>query len=108
MNESLKKTLMILEPIVLTILILTLVFFIYTVRTEGSKCMANPLVYGSDILSEQNQANFTCSCQFSNSLDYTIRVNRNSWELVNSRIEQFNKEISIDYTMPNLSVFIVD
>jgi hypothetical protein len=71
----------VLEGIMLIIWIITLIIFLTQVYSKGTICLTNPLVYGTKVLSEKNDANMTCLCQFDNALDYTIFVDKNHWVL---------------------------
>jgi len=71
---------MIAETIMLMAWIITTFIFLNAVFNKETKCMANPLVFGSKVLSDKNNASFTCKCQFSNSPDYVIFVDSKHWE----------------------------
>lgn len=81
MNQKTRDILNILSVIVLLIFSIILVFFVIAIYSKGARCMANPLVYGSKILSEQNNAEFTCECKFSNQPEHTIFVNKEEWTI---------------------------
>lgn len=74
-----KKFWITLEAIMLIIWIVTTCFFIYTTQTKSIKCLANPLVFGAKHLSELNDAEFTCQCEYSNEPDYFVNFNKEKW-----------------------------
>ena len=56
----------ILEVLCFIVLIVVLIVFIYKVNTDGAKCIANPLKYSITAMSERNEAQMSCYCQFDN------------------------------------------
>ncbi len=61
--------------------IVLLIYAITQVRTEGSRCMVNPLVYGVNKLSEVNAGDMFCTCSFNKPNSPLIRVNRERMEV---------------------------
>ncbi len=85
MNKNFRT---ILEAIMLIIWIITVIFFCIIVFSDGAKCKANPLVYGVNFLEEQNNATFTCSCEFDNEPDFNIIVDKEGWYLKSEAKEE--------------------
>jgi len=75
-----KKFWAILEAIMLVIWIITLIIFLIQLFSDSTKCMNNPLIYGVNKLSVQNNETLTCKCQYSNQLDKIIFVDSKHWE----------------------------
>jgi hypothetical protein len=70
-----------LEALMLMLWIVTTGIFLYIVLTSGTRCLSNPLIYGSKVMSDKNNVNFTCICSGDNHPDYTIYVDKNHWEV---------------------------
>jgi hypothetical protein len=96
MNEKTKKIMIILESIMLILWIITTAIFVTFAFNNGTRCIANPLIYGANHLSESNNANFTCSCKFSNEPSYIINVDKDKWEL------QLKNKDSIEISLEEL------
>jgi hypothetical protein len=60
------KIMNILEIICLIAVIVVLLIFIVKVKSDGAKCIANPLKYSIEAMSERNSANLSCSCKWDN------------------------------------------
>lgn len=82
-----KQYWIILETLLLVIWIITLIIFLIAVFNPETKCKANPLIYGTKYLSNKNNANMTCLCQFDNEPTYDIFIDRYHWELRNNAEE---------------------
>jgi len=75
LSESTKNKLMVVEPIILLVAIFTMGYFIYVVGyTEGPQCLSNPLVYGAQEYSNEENGYFSCSCTARNNLGEIISV----------------------------------
>lgn len=75
LTESTKNKLRVVEPIILVIAIITMGYFIYVVSYgNGAECLANPLVYGTQELSNGQNGYFSCGCVGSNNLNQLITV----------------------------------
>jgi hypothetical protein len=81
MKPKTKRFLVLLETIMLLLWIVTTCIFLYAVFSKGARCMANPLVYGSKVLTDKNNVEFTCYCSFENNPQYTIFVDKDHWEM---------------------------
>lgn len=66
-----------IQIIVIAILVLAIAGLIYYIRTEGTTCLANPLVYGAKSLSETNNEEFSCVCRLESAKRTTILVDSN-------------------------------
>jgi len=65
-----------LETLMLIIWIVTLIIFLSQIWSKGTKCMANPLEYGANVLSFQNNnTDFSCNCKWGNAPEYTLFFN---------------------------------
>ena len=82
-----KKFWITLEAIMLIIWIVTTSIFAYTVFTKGTKCLTNPLIYGTDYLSEKNDVELRCSCVFDNEQEYRIMVEEGKARLEINQVE---------------------
>lgn len=81
-SEKTKQFWKVAEALMLSVTIIILIFFIYTAKTEGVRCMSNPLTYGAKLLSDQNiPAEFSCSCFFSNEPNFQITFNKTTWKI---------------------------
>lgn len=60
----------------LIVWIITTGVFVYFAFNKGTVCLANPLTYGVNHLSEKNDANLTCECIFSNEPLFILKVNK--------------------------------
>ena len=64
------------EIIVLIVLIITLIVFLVKVQSDGAKCIANPLSYSIKAMSERNNVDMSCYCQFDSSNLLPLTVNK--------------------------------
>ena len=48
------------------------------------KCMSNPLIYGTKVLSEKNDVGFSCVCSFDNEPGKKILANKDGWGYIES------------------------
>jgi hypothetical protein len=48
--------------ILVFILIVIAIFALFILKQDGSKCVANPIKYETDILNKSNQTGVICSC----------------------------------------------
>lgn len=60
----------ILEITCMIAVIIVLIMFIYTARSDGAKCMVSPLKYSVDMMTKANDNQMSCFCQFED-----IRIN---------------------------------
>ena len=70
-----------MEVIMLIAWIVVTIIFLSNIRTSGTQCKANPLVYASRVLGEQNNATFEIWGKFSNEPNYIIYANAQGWKL---------------------------
>ncbi len=77
-----KKAWMYLEVIMLMVWVITLIIFLSVVFGKEVKCMSNPLIYGTKVLSEKNEADFSCVCSFDNAPNEKILANKDGWSYV--------------------------
>lgn len=63
-----------IQIIVIIVLVIAIAFLIYYIRTEGTMCLANPLVYGAKSLTETNGEEFSCVCRLEGAKRTTILV----------------------------------
>lgn len=89
-----KRFWIILEAIMLVIWIVTTVIFCIAAFSDGADCKANPLIYGVNYLSEENNDNLTCLCTFDSEPLFKIFVNKESWAL------QTVQEKPVRYELP--------
>ena len=93
---------MTVEILTLIVWIVVLVVFLANIRTKGTECIANPLVYGSKVLEEKNpEASFNCQCKFSNEPDFTVHAGSWGWE-----VRADNQDINVNsdkFIVPNIS-----
>lgn len=86
-----------IQIIVIIILIITIGFLLYYIRTEGTKCLANPLVYGAKSLTETNGEEFSCVCRLESAKRTTILVDSKSMTVKTdsdpTRVIEYNEMI---------------
>jgi hypothetical protein len=82
------------EPIILIIVILTLIYFIMLIKTDGAKCQANPLIYGANVIYLSNQQNIDCICSIRENPNYLYEFNRTGWFEVLNKLETNSKQIN--------------
>ena len=87
---------MVLEVVMLVVWIVSLLIFLGVVYSSGSKCTANPLVYGAKVLTEKNSDDFSCVCSFDSKPDYPIYVNSKEWGF-EGKVSPYNMD-SINFT----------
>ena len=80
MDKVIRKRLRQLEPIMLFVSLVVMIFFLYTVYSgDGAQCLANPLVYGVQDFSEANEGTLSCQCALDTNLNTIIEVNTEGW-----------------------------
>jgi len=57
-------------PIALIVLVIITAMALFIIKSEGTKCMANPLEYGVDKLGQQTNPSLMCICSYTNSSFY--------------------------------------
>jgi hypothetical protein len=58
--------------LMITIIIALSIYLIYFTKTDGYKCLSNPLVYGVKTISSSNNNLITCTCSAVGSNQYLI------------------------------------
>lgn len=63
--RTMKTDLLTILIIVLLLIVIVTSLFIYRgIKTDGARCLADPLVYGAKQLAKANNAGLICSCGF--------------------------------------------
>jgi hypothetical protein len=76
-----KKFWMALEAIMLIAWIVITILFVSYVFNSGTKCLANPLRFGTNQLQNQNNDTFfSCKCTFENDLSKYVYIDKNTYE----------------------------
>lgn len=103
MKEKTKKLLVMLEAIMLILWIVVTAIFVTFVFKSGTICLANPLVFGAKALSEKNQVDLKCDCQFENEPEFIIEVTKDGWILFSQQEYFKNTGLQYNESLYNLS-----
>ena len=98
-DESSKRIIIYFIFFLVLFAIVLLIYAIIQIKTDGSKCMLSPLVYGVDKLSEINNADLSYTCTFSKEGTPIITVQKK--ELKVDFIGGSNQRINL---MPNITI----
>lgn len=97
-DQMRSKFWVILETIMLLAWIVTTIIFLIGLFTTGTQCKANPLVYGAKVLSDKNNASFSCECSFDNEPNYIIYVDKEHWVLNSSKLVFDSTNYKLNFT----------
>ena len=78
--------------------ILLLFFTLMSIRSQGTQCLTNPLLFGAESLTESNNAEFMCSCTLQMQNSPIIHYDRH-----NITITQTAQNPSLNPVIPNLT-----
>lgn len=81
-----KSTVYIICGLTFISLVILLLATFLEMRTEGTECLINPLVYGVKQVEESNDAYFICSCSISKPNSPTILLDNKGLSLFESSI----------------------